>query len=308
MPYRQDPDLEFLGKLSSADLDVLVKYLIYDTDRKPRYTEELTSHALYKQFAPEHAKYWQQIAAELQRFGGNTLMNIIRGGQGVLYRNILEDVCDKIDVSYRASKTTGQIEESLLLNILSDALGRMSKEARKEFIQETGLNPDDESASAITGTLRKELATADAASFKLATVIANAVARQVLGSKLTYAASTFFTRGLAVMAGPIGWAITGVWTAFDMAGPAYRVTIPAVIEIARLRRIPESNLCEGGHIGNKTTAKRRVPESAPLDLEKTGFCLLCGREVPLLLKARSRCYEIYECQNCGKEFPVSIKY
>ena len=41
---------------------------------------------------------------------------------------------------------------------------------------------------------------------------------------------------MSILTGPIGWVITGLWTAIDIAGPAYRVTIPAVIEIVVLRQ------------------------------------------------------------------------
>ena len=41
---------------------------------------------------------------------------------------------------------------------------------------------------------------------------------------------------VVVTTGPIGWALTGAWTAFDLAGPAKRVTVPAVIQIAVLRK------------------------------------------------------------------------
>ena len=34
----------------------------------------------------------------------------------------------------------------------------------------------------------------------------------------------------------IGWIITGIWTAIDIAGPAYRITIPAVLQVAMLRK------------------------------------------------------------------------
>ncbi len=39
---------------------------------------------------------------------------------------------------------------------------------------------------------------------------------------------------LGILAGPIGWVITGVWTAINIAGPAYRVTVPACIVVATL--------------------------------------------------------------------------
>ena len=41
-------------------------------------------------------------------------------------------------------------------------------------------------------------------------------------------------------AGPVGWILTGVWTAFDFASQAYRVTIPSCIYIAALRKMKEN--------------------------------------------------------------------
>ena len=41
---------------------------------------------------------------------------------------------------------------------------------------------------------------------------------------------------MAIFAGPIGWLLTVIWTAIDVAGPAYRVTIPCCIQIAYMRR------------------------------------------------------------------------
>lgn len=37
------------------------------------------------------------------------------------------------------------------------------------------------------------------------------------------------------MAGPIGWVITGALVSINLAGPAYRVTVPACVLIATLR-------------------------------------------------------------------------
>jgi len=60
--------------------------------------------------------------------------------------------------------------------------------------------------------------------------------KAMIGRGLSFAGGAALTRSMAILTGPIGWAITGVWTAVDIAGPAYRVTIPAVIQIAALRQ------------------------------------------------------------------------
>ncbi|WP_241208569.1 cell division protein CrgA [Helicobacter pylori] len=38
------------------------------------------------------------------------------------------------------------------------------------------------------------------------------------------------------MAGPIGWVITGALVSVNLAGPAYRVTVPACVLIAALHK------------------------------------------------------------------------
>ncbi|EQD89615.1 ubiquinol-cytochrome C chaperone family protein [Helicobacter pylori SouthAfrica50] len=40
---------------------------------------------------------------------------------------------------------------------------------------------------------------------------------------------------LGILAGPIGWVITGALVGINIAGPAYRVTVPACVLVATLR-------------------------------------------------------------------------
>ncbi|PDX03191.1 flagellar biosynthesis protein FlgG [Helicobacter pylori] len=53
---------------------------------------------------------------------------------------------------------------------------------------------------------------------------------------MSLGANAALTRGLSILTGPVGWIITGVWTAIDIAGPAYRVTVPACILVTTLRK------------------------------------------------------------------------
>ncbi len=59
--------------------------------------------------------------------------------------------------------------------------------------------------------------------------------KAIFQRELSLGANAALTRGLSILTGPVGWIITGVWTAIDIAGPAYRVTIPACILVATLR-------------------------------------------------------------------------
>lgn len=237
MAYREDPDLEFLARLDSESLNDLVYCLVHDKDGSVRLTEELTSNEVYKAWYPDHQRYWKQIAAEVQCFGGNTLATLFRGGKGVLYREVLEDVCDKLKVNYSKNSTAEKIEQNLLMKILTDALENMTPEQLKELADSIGVsNVNLLTPEAMVGIFQAVFRAGGFKSFQLTVIIVNAVLKVLIGRGLTFAGGATLTRTMAVLTGPIGWVITGAWTMVDIASPAYRVTIPAVIQIAALRQ------------------------------------------------------------------------
>jgi len=237
MGYRYDKDLEFLENLNSSDIEQLVEILIYDKDGEKRYTEELSKSDGYKKYYPNHNKYYQDIVEELQRFGGNSFVNILRLGEGVLYKEILIDVCDKLKVNYNKNSDIERIETNLLMKILEDALENMSDDEREELARSIGLeNTQDFSAKAMSGIFQAIFRAGGFKSYQLTLIIVNAILKVLIGRGLSFGANAILTRTMAILTGPIGWVITALWTAIDVAGPAYRVTIPAVIEISALRQ------------------------------------------------------------------------
>jgi hypothetical protein len=74
-------------------MDLLVETLIYrDTAQTAKHwTEMLSNDQLFKAAYPQHGKYWKRVAAELQAFGGNTIVNLFRG-TGACYHEIACDV------------------------------------------------------------------------------------------------------------------------------------------------------------------------------------------------------------------------
>ncbi|GAA6981043.1 hypothetical protein ID0084_06770 [Helicobacter pylori] len=74
-------------------------------------------------------------------------------------------------------------------------------------------------------------------SYQLTTSIASVVAGKTLGHGLKAVASKMvLKKTLAILAGPIGWVITGALVSINLAGPAYRVTVPACFVVAALRK------------------------------------------------------------------------
>lgn len=237
MAYRYDNDLEFLQHIKSEDLKDLVYCLTYDKDGEKRFSEELTTSESYKHHYPDHNKYWKLIAAEIQCFGANTLATMFRGGEGVKYKEVLIDVCNKMKVNYNKTSSVGRIENNLLMKILTDALEKMSSEELKELAESTGIkNTSNITTQSMVGIFQAVFRAGGFKSYQLTVIIVNAVIKALIGRGLSFAGNIALTRTMAILTGPIGWVITGLWTAIDVAGPAYRVTIPAVIQVSALRQ------------------------------------------------------------------------
>lgn len=240
MAYLDDKGLNFLGTLSSEELNDLVHILTYDKDGEKRTTEFLTLSERYKQHYPNHKMYWQEIGEELQLFGGNTFANMFRG-TGVAYKEILCDVCDKLKVSYNKYATIEMIEDCLLQKILYDILAKMTLEQIKDLGVELGVdNLGNLHGPALSSIFQAIFQAGGFASYKLTLIIANMVARAITGKGLSFAANRTLVKSMSILTGPIGWTITGIWTAIDIASPAYRVTIPAVIQVAYLRKLSQN--------------------------------------------------------------------
>lgn len=237
MAYRDDKDLEFISKMESKDLDDLVYILTHDKDGSTRLTEELTLNENYKLYYPNHIKYWQEISAEVQCFGANTFATMFRGGKGVLYKEILIEVSEKLKVNFNKNSSVEQIETNLLMKILTDAIEKMSPEEIKELALATGVtNINLPTKEVMVGVFQAVFRAGGFKSYQLTLIIVNAVLKALIGRGLSLAGNATLVRSMAILTGPIGWVITGLLTAIDIAGAAYRVTIPAVINIAALRQ------------------------------------------------------------------------
>ncbi|HED2276084.1 TPA: DUF3944 domain-containing protein [Klebsiella quasipneumoniae subsp. quasipneumoniae] len=234
--YRNDPDLNLLGQCSNEELQLLVSILITDPrDGDTRWTESLTSTPEYRLLAPEHRRYWQLIAAEFQRYGANTLVSLIRLGQGVTYREILEDVCDKLNVNYNLKSTTETIELCLLMKVLEKSLDQMTPEELATFSRNMQLDLTNPTPQLILMAVQAAIRTSSLAALELATVLSASVITS-LGGIATWGTVVVASRALSVIAGPVAIALSSAWMISDIAGPAYRVTIPACIIVSWLRQ------------------------------------------------------------------------
>lgn len=181
-----------LSVCTKEDLDPLVTYIL------GKLSNLLDINDDYKEHRPDHTKYYRVIADEIRLFGGNTFRNLMRGGEGPSYDEVVLDVCKKLGIPCSSGDTVGN-EDKLLAIFLDRQWKALSEDQRERVI-----------AEARTDATKK-------AGFD-----ANSVIRSGGGALL-------MTR---FVGGPFGLAATG----FGIADPAFSVTCPCVLHIAYLRK------------------------------------------------------------------------
>lgn len=235
--YREDSDLEVLKLADNQMLGILVDYLTHNRDGDKWLTEQLTSNPEFIAANGDYQKVWQLIAEELQLFGGNTVANMIRG-EGVLYREILIDVCEKVGVKTDYNVPIVEIENALIAKVFANSWEKMTDDERNEIKKDLQLNSADNdtiSLQAIEAGIAK-----GHFSYQVSMLIASSFANAVLGTNIAllagFAGAVGASRLIGALAGPLGVLITSIFTVPMLSGPAYRVTLPAVIQVAAIRQ------------------------------------------------------------------------
>jgi uncharacterized protein YaaW (UPF0174 family) len=249
-----DHDLNpVLETASKDDLETLVDYL------KTKISEDLTDHDAYKRYSPDHTKYADLIAKEVRDMGGNSFANVFRG-EGPGYHEMVCDVASKIKAPHNKNKSVEDIENSILETILEKALSEMSDSEKAELLEEMGGKAGLNKGAITTATFIAIFRAGGFYSYQLTLIIANQIARVILGRGLIFATNVTLVRAASILSGPIGWAISGIWAAIDIAGPAYKVTIPCVVHVAMLRKKLNSLSCSNCDAVLPDTTMKFCPE------------------------------------------------
>lgn len=242
--YREDPGLKFLDMCSNEDVFNLAQILIYDSDGEERRTSSILTDegfTKHKNDPQKWLKSWRVIAGELQLYGGDSVVNLFRGN-GVVYEEILSDVCERVGVKLGSEdKGIVQQEAKLIEFLANKAWEKMDEAQRADFLQKLnlfecfkdvrGLSPVAlvlASGGAAAMLLYEYVAGAALASLGagLAARFAGPMAAQFIGTRL----------GAAAITGPFAVVLGVALTVPMLSGAAYRVTMPAVIQIAYMRK------------------------------------------------------------------------
>lgn len=240
IPYEPDKNLEFLKSCAEEDLAILARYLTHDSDGSERFASSLLKNEKFRQFKGRPDKYrqcWELIAGELQHFGGDTIVNLFRR-KGVLYEEIVRDVCDKLKIKLEKDIDIEAAEEQVCKYVFEKSWEKMSEKEKKELLNKIGLGTTFWAGATLGGAaiFQAAMQAGRMVSTEVIILIANAVATRFAGHSISVIGGLIGSRWATAWAGPIGIAVGTLLTVPAITGTAYRVTIPSVIQIAYMRK------------------------------------------------------------------------
>jgi len=172
----------------------------------------------------------RNLVKEICLDGANTITSIFRGWEGVSYLEVVKDVAGKVGIKVNGEKDEAILERQILNHVLQQALEKASDED-KEAIEEVLKNMKPINWSAIGASSAAAITTLiQTVGGKVAAEALEGVIFRMLGKEMAMKSA-----GIIGYAVPLLNIVLIGWTIVDVAGPAFRKTIPTVVEIAMLR-------------------------------------------------------------------------
>lgn len=173
------------------------------------------------------------LVHELRMFGGNSIANLFRRG-GVTYKEIVTDVLSHIGGKAVDSDDLAAIELKILQRLLGKAWEKMSEEERAQFAEKFG-ESDTVDPFSFTHFLNR-MGFGQAATLNVTSFVSASLGANLLGAGAVLGAEMVMGRLGGLVLGPIGIALGAALAGYSLASPAYRITLPCVVQIAYIRQ------------------------------------------------------------------------
>ncbi|WP_398499729.1 hypothetical protein [Variovorax sp.] len=234
--------LELLRRADHSDLAALVVFVT--DDGAGRLTLAAVVREVLLKAKDEQAFLdgeLRLLVRELQLFGGNSLRNVARGG-GVAYKQIVEDVLSHVSGEVAPKdESAAQVELRVLAAIVSRLWSEADLSGKQRIVESLGFEMASDLEQLLEAVRQGGAAAVGAASLadgfeKLSLRrVVDSVSRQVTSS--VRKPSMGLLAAVASRALPLtAAAATTGWGAQQLAGEAYRITLPCVVRIASIRQ------------------------------------------------------------------------
>ena len=233
---KQDKDLAFLASCQNDDLRTLCDILTYNNKGEIRLSEQLTDTDAYLNCYPDRMNLMAaELAEELRKFGSNTVKTFCRKGEADSYETIVRRVCKRMGVKVNDCDNTLTMERELLTTICEQTTSKLSDEELRKLADKAGIPHKSLNHQMLVSAILFAIRRNTYLLTEMIYYVTYRIANMLLGRWITIMGMSTVGRYLSIAAGPVGWAVVAGWTLSDIASPAYRIMIPAVIMVASMR-------------------------------------------------------------------------
>lgn len=171
--------------------------------------------------------------------GGSTIMSALRKWNGVPYAAVVRDVASKMNVRLEPNEGVFNIELKLLEEMIRRYVQNASPQEREQvqnYLQQAGRENRVRTVEIAKGSMA--VGTMAMLVKRIGQHAAAEIVRQVV---LRHTAKKVASEAARRATQIAGWGVPFLnivfvgWTVTDIAGPAYRKTVPTVLEVALLR-------------------------------------------------------------------------
>ena len=208
---RNRPLADLLARASSSELCVLADIITDKGDGRVALSADVKANILKNRQEGTLHSVAGVMARELRRFGGNTVVNTLRSNE-LDYNEVVADVAKHLGGKVVKTDDVFTLEDKAIEQVL------------KTF-PPSGTDAVDLELSRILPKIVNQLIQKSWGVERIAKTGGAGVVSMV-ASRITP----------ALMSGPAAAVSFGASTLYEISGPAFRITVPAVIHIASIRR------------------------------------------------------------------------
>jgi uncharacterized protein YaaW (UPF0174 family) len=205
---------DLLSNASSDDLEILADLITDNGKGRIALDSSIKNVILNRQAQGKLQSIPDVLESEIRAFGSNSIANLFRS-DSVEYLELASDVAKKLDGKPNATDDIYAIEEIVIRQAVHKYIG--------ESASIEGLN-----GTALTNYIGQVVSTLAAAAGTAAGFVATGGAAGVAGA--------IGGRLAALVAAPLAIGVAGA-TIYQSTAPAFRITVPAVLQVAKIRRI-----------------------------------------------------------------------
>jgi len=205
--------------------------------KKVKASEPEALAPIYKRHGVSLGKSTDSLANQIAKDGTNTFHLPFAGGQS--WKAIVRDVAEYLKVKVAKKDTVASMERKILAHVAMKSFEVMDYEDQEEFIEELSQEHGVKAAEAYVQQLQsgellsgKNIALMGGA---LGLTLGQKVLEKLLQKALINVGAKVGGQRIAGAAVPGLNILLGAWTLYEIAGPAFRKTVPTVVEVALLR-------------------------------------------------------------------------